>query len=81
MAMPGALAICRGLNRKLLNIQEMTQMLPMGLVCLICFSFFGGWQRVVGFVWKLWDVMAASLIPMTVLHARLCSNGALDWTC
>lgn len=31
-----------GLIENVLNIQEMTQMLPMGLVCLICFSFFGG---------------------------------------
>lgn len=30
-----------GLIENVLNVQEMAQMLPMGLVCLICFSFLG----------------------------------------
>lgn len=64
MAMPGALTICRGLN---LNIQEMAQMLPTGLVCLICFFFLGvvgdGW-----FGFKTVGCNGSHLVPEVDLH-------------
>lgn len=56
-----------GLIENVLNIQEMAQMLPTGLVCLICFFFLGvvgdGW-----FGFKTVGCNGSHLVPEVDLH-------------
>lgn len=76
MAMPGALTICRGLNRKCVKHTGNGPNVTNGSSLLDLFLLFWGGRGCFGFVWKLSYVMAAGLVPKMLLQAILCSDAA-----